>query len=82
MVLIEFAGGDFWIDAWEASLTLGDAGFHRTYPEIAEKGKAYAKAVNAVAAVAGNGLDALKPAVSELGDSCKGCHDELREKKN
>ena len=53
-----------------------------TYPEIAEKGKAYAKAVNAVAAAAGNGLDALKPAVSELGDSCKGCHDEFREKKN
>ena len=30
-----------------------------TYPEIAEKGKAYVKAVTELAPVAGNGLDAL-----------------------
>lgn len=52
-----------------------------TYPEIAEKGKAYAKAVKELAPVAGNGLDALKGKISALGDGCKGCHDEFREKK-
>ena len=53
-----------------------------TYPEISEYGKKYKNAVNELAAVAGNGLDALKPKVSALGKTCKGCHDEFREKKN
>ena len=52
-----------------------------TYPEIGKYGKNYAKAVNELAAAAGNGLDALKPKVGELGKTCKGCHDEFREKK-
>ncbi len=51
-----------------------------TYPEIAEKGKAYVKAVNELAAVAGNGLDALKSQIGALGKGCKGCHDDFREK--
>ena len=51
-----------------------------TYPEIGEYGKRYARAVNELAAEAGNGLDALKPKVSALGKACKGCHDEFREK--
>ncbi len=49
-----------------------------TYPEIAEYGKQYAKAVNELAAVAGNGQDALKSKIGALGKSCKGCHDEVR----
>ena len=53
-----------------------------TYPEISEKGQAYAKAVNELAAVAGNGLDALKGKIGALGKGCKGCHDDFREKKN
>ncbi len=52
-----------------------------TYPEIAEKGKAYVKAVNELAPVAGNGLDALKSKISALGKGCKGCHDDFREEK-
>ncbi|MFT5658560.1 MAG: cytochrome c556 [Gammaproteobacteria bacterium] len=51
-----------------------------TYPEIAEKGKNYKKAVDELAAVAGNGLDALKSKVGALGKGCKGCHDDFREK--
>lgn len=51
-----------------------------TYPEVAEKGKAYAKAVGELAAVAGNGLDALKSKIGGLGKGCKGCHDDFREK--
>jgi cytochrome c556 len=51
-----------------------------TYPEVAEKGKAYVKAVEDLAAVAGNGVDALKSKIGALGKSCKGCHDDFREK--
>ena len=51
-----------------------------TYPEIAEKGKAYIKAVNELSAVAGNGLGALKSKIGGLGKGCKGCHDDFREK--
>jgi cytochrome c556 len=35
---------------------------------------------NELAAEAGNGLDALKPKISAVGKTCKGCHDEFREK--
>jgi cytochrome c556 len=52
-----------------------------TYPEIADYGKKFALAVNELAAVAGNGRDALKSKIGDLGKSCKGCHDEFREKK-
>ena len=51
-----------------------------TYPEIGKYGKKYGMAVNEVAAVAGNGVDALKSKMGALGKSCKGCHDEFREK--
>jgi cytochrome c556 len=51
-----------------------------TYPEIADYGKDYKEAVTALAAAAGNGVDALKPAVGDLGKACKGCHDNFREK--
>ena len=52
-----------------------------TYPEISEYGKKYAMAVTELAAAAGNGRDALKSKIGALGKSCKGCHDEFREKK-
>jgi len=51
-----------------------------TYPEIGEYGKRYKTAVTELAAEAGNGLDALRSKVGPLGKSCKGCHDEFREK--
>jgi cytochrome c556 len=51
-----------------------------TYPEIADYGKKFAMAVNELAAVAGNGRDALKSKIGAVGKSCKGCHDEFREK--
>ena len=51
-----------------------------TYPEIADYGKNYAKAVNELAAAAGNGRDALAAKVGDLGKSCKACHDDFREK--
>ena len=51
-----------------------------TYPKVAEAGKEYAAAVEALAAVAGNGLEALQGKISDVGDGCKGCHDDFREK--
>ncbi len=49
-----------------------------TYPKIVDYGKDYAKAVNELAAVAGNGQDSLRSKVGALGKSCKGCHDEFQ----
>jgi len=51
-----------------------------TYPKVAEAGKAYGAAVEELAAVAGDGLDALRSKIGGVGDSCKGCHDDFREK--
>ncbi|MDH3714430.1 MAG: cytochrome c [Gammaproteobacteria bacterium] len=45
---------------------------------VGDKGKAYKNAVMSLASSAGNGLDALKSSVSELGKTCKGCHDDFR----
>jgi cytochrome c556 len=52
-----------------------------TYPEIGKYGKKYATAVRELAAVAGEGKSKLKSKIGALGKSCKGCHDEFREKK-
>jgi cytochrome c556 len=52
-----------------------------TYPEIGNYGEKYAAAIDALAEEAGNGADALKAQLGALGKSCKGCHDEFREKK-
>jgi cytochrome c556 len=51
-----------------------------TYPEVKDYGKKYASAINELAAVAGNGADALKSKMGAVGKACKGCHDEFREK--
>ncbi len=42
---------------------------------------AWTKASADLAAAAGNGLDALKPAVGAVGKSCGGCHDDYRAEK-
>lgn len=51
-----------------------------TYPKVAEAGKEYAAAVEALAAVAGTGLEALQAKIGDVGQGCKGCHDDFREK--
>ncbi|SFI55313.1 c-type cytochrome [Celeribacter neptunius] len=47
---------------------------------VQEKGMAFYEAVVALNEVAGNGLDALRPAVGQLGGTCKACHDDYRAK--
>ncbi len=49
-----------------------------TYPAIEDQGKAYLDAVAALAEVAGNGLGELRSVVGDVGQSCKGCHDDFR----
>lgn len=50
-----------------------------TYPEIAQYGEKYDKAVIELEAVAGDGLEALRSKIGAVGDSCKGCHDDFEE---
>lgn len=47
---------------------------------LQEKGMAFYEAVVALNEVAGNGIDALRPAVGKLGGACKACHDDFRAK--
>jgi cytochrome c556 len=49
------------------------------YPAAADAGKVYVTAINALAEQAGNGLDALRSTIGDVGDSCQGCHDDFRE---
>ena len=49
--------------------------------KVGEKHKAWIDASAELAAAAGNGLDALKPAVAAVGKSCGGCHDDYRAEK-
>jgi len=49
--------------------------------KVGEKSKAFATAAEALAAVADQGLDQMKPKFAELGKACKGCHEDYREKK-
>lgn len=50
-----------------------------TFPAVEEKGKALITASAAMAAVAGNDLDALRGAMGALGGACGGCHKQFRQ---
>ena len=47
-------------------------------PDVGEKGMALSEAASALAAVAGDGLDALRSNIGAVGNACKGCHDDFR----
>ena len=49
--------------------------------KVMDKHMAWVDASAKLVEVAGNGLDALKPAVAEVGKSCGGCHDDYRAEK-
>lgn len=48
--------------------------------EFSDNWKSWKAAVEGLAASAGNGLDALKPKVAEMGKACGGCHKAHRAK--
>ena len=50
------------------------------FPDFGAKAKAYREAVVALAGVAGDGKDALGPAVGALGKTCGECHNTYRAK--
>ena len=52
-----------------------------TFPKVGERGQAFKTASAELAAVAGDGLDALRSKIGALGKSCKGCHDDYRAEK-
>lgn len=51
-----------------------------TWPAVGEKAEALSEATAALAAVAGDGLGALRSQIGAVGKSCKGCHDDFRAK--
>lgn len=52
-----------------------------TFPAITESADELKTATAALAANAGDGLDALKAGMGDVGKACKGCHDDYRAKK-
>ena len=52
-----------------------------SYPTVAEKHKAWTDASADLAAVAGDGLDAMKSKIGPVGKSCGGCHKQFRAEK-
>ena len=52
-----------------------------TWPEAGEKARALVEASADLAAVAGDGLDALRSKIGDVGNACKGCHDDFRAEK-
>ena len=49
-----------------------------TYPKVAEKNAAFAKAAANLATTAGDGLEALQMGMRAVGKSCGGCHKPFR----
>ena len=49
-----------------------------TWPEAGNKAQALAEASADLAAVAGDGLDALRSKIGAVGNACKACHDDFR----
>lgn len=52
-----------------------------TFPAIGEDAQALKDASAVLASEAGNGLDALRASMGDVGKACKGCHDGYRAKK-
>ena len=83
-LMLDLDNGRAWAKGSDIDSYMGDTTalpkIWTTYPEISKYGKKYVAAVNELAAVAGDGRDALKSKMGAVGKSCKGCHDEFREK--
>lgn len=52
------------------------------FADVAEKGAALAAATQAMAGVAGNGLEAVQGAIGNIGQACGGCHKKYRKPKD
>ena len=61
-----------------ADATGAKAAIWANFPMVGEKHGALTEALTSMAAVAGTGLDAVRANIGEVGNSCKGCHEEFR----
>ncbi|MEZ5740968.1 MAG: cytochrome c [Burkholderiaceae bacterium] len=60
--------------------TTADPKIWDSFPKLGELGGNFEKTSAKLEQVAGNGVDALKGAVGEVGKACKACHDDFRVK--
>lgn len=71
-------GSDAKSDGLSKKLTRAKPDIWTDYPKVKEKGKALKNALTKMAAVAGNGLGAVKENMGAVGKGCKGCHKSFR----
>lgn len=71
-------GSDAESEGLNKKLTRAKPDIWTTYPKVKEKGEALQKALSEMAAVAGNGLAAVKANMGAVGKGCKGCHKPFR----
>ena len=83
-ILSTLKNGNQWMEGSDSEAYPGESGAlpetWSTYPAVADKGKAYYESIDALVEVAGNGQDALRSKIGDVGDACKSCHDDFREK--
>lgn len=60
--------------------TRAKAAIWENFDDFASKWAAFGEQAAAMQAVAGDGLEAIGPAVQQLGGTCKACHDDYRAK--
>ena len=62
-----------------AGVTAAKADIWANMSMVGEKGQALSAALETMAAVAGDGLGAVRANMGAVGDGCSGCHDNFRE---
>jgi cytochrome c556 len=75
------AGSDMGAEGLEG-VTWAKPDIWTSMPKVGEKGLALTEALETMATSAGDGLDALRSNMGDVGDGCKGCHEPFREPKD
>ncbi|HKJ16910.1 MAG TPA: cytochrome c [Xanthomonadales bacterium] len=75
------AGSDLSAEGYEG-VSYAKPELWANYDEIREKGQALTEALETMAAVAGDGLEAVQANVGAIGNGCKGCHEIARVKRD
>jgi cytochrome c556 len=61
-----------------SGVTRAKAVIWSSFPEVGEKHQALTDALTEMAAVAGDGLEAVRSNMGAVGNACKGCHEPFR----
>jgi cytochrome c556 len=75
------AGSDMGAEGLEG-VTWAKPDIWTSMAKVDEKSRSLTEALEAMAAVAGDGLDALRSKMGAVGDGCKGCHKSFRASKD